>query len=188
VPGLELDASLGGIEVVASLTAALNRNADVNAAAMAEHRKREMMRARVPFDIRFQMSGVCPTPTARFGLNLGGPDSGFYWLVRRLVVGGLTFKTAAAGTMEAYITGLAGSQGQASFGPIVAGLALTDLVDQAAALPTVPHFYSNRQMTLQAGENFVVLIDTGTAGQTYVAAAQVEIHRTVSDVDTAFGS
>jgi hypothetical protein len=189
--GVDLDVQAGPLEVVAGLSLELGRlNDRYERDRLEERRQREAMRARVPMDVRFQASGICPTPTARFGLNIGGPDVGFYWLIRRLVVGGVTFKTVAAGSAEIYVTALAGQQGAASFGPIVAGLALSDMADQFASLPTPAGrgFYSNRQMVIQENENLVVLIDTGTAGQQYVAAAQVEVHRTVSDVETDYGA
>ena len=186
--GIDLDVQAGPLEVVAGLSLELGRMNDrYDADRLAERRKREAMRARVPADVRFQASGIIPTPTVRAGLNLGGPDAGYYWLVRRLVVGGVTWKTTAAGTSEVYITALTGQQGQIFSGSLITGLALSDLVDQSAALPNKA-FYSNRQMIVRQNENLVVVIDTGTAGQQYVAAAQVEFHREVSDVETDFGA
>lgn len=181
--GIELDASAGPLEVVAGLSLELNRMNDrYERDALAERRKREAMRARMPAYVRFQTSVVIPTPTVRTAMSLGGPDAGFYWLVRRLVIGGVTFKTVAAGSAEIYVTALAPPFGTAGVGPIVAALAMTDIADQYATLPTPAGrgFYSNSQMIVQENENLVVVIDTGTAGQTYVAAMQVEHHRTIS--------
>lgn len=191
MPGIELDAQAGPLEVVASLGVELGRlNDRYDRDRLEERRRREAMRARVPADVRFQTSVTIPTPTQRTAMSLGGPDAGFYWLVRRLVIGGVTFKTVAAGSAEIYVTGLAPPYGTAGVGPIVAGLAMTDIADQFATLPTPAGrgFYSNRQMVVQENENLVVVIDTGTAGQVYVAAAQIEFHRTVSDVETDYGA
>lgn len=173
--GAELDLDLGPIEIMAGIRtelASMNHKAD-------KWREREQARARVPIMVRQFASGIIPTPTARVGLNMGGPDPGFYWMLRRLIIGGLTWKTVAAGTAEIYVTALGGQQGAVSTGPVVAGLALSDMVDQSAALPSKA-FYSDQQVMIQEQENLVVLIDTGTAGQQYVCTGQFQVFRTVA--------
>jgi hypothetical protein len=178
MPGIDLDVDLGPIEVMAGVRAELSTLNKHNA-AWAEHRRREIARTKVPIMVRLPVSGVIPTPTVRTGINLGGPDPGYYWMVRRLVIGGVTWKTTAAGTAEVYVTGLSGGQGGAVTGPMISGLALTELVDQAASLPNKA-FYSDQQLMLQAQENLMVVVDSGTAGQLYIAAAQVQVFRTIA--------
>lgn len=178
MPGLDVDLDLGPIEIMAGVRAEL-ATLNKHNAAQAEHRRRETQRARMPSDVRMISSAAIPTPTQRTGINLGGPDPGFYWLLRRLIIGGTAWKTVAAGTGEVYVTALGGQQGSAIVGPMIAGLALSDIVDQASALP-FKNFYSNKQVIVQEQENLLVVIDTGTAAQQYVVTAQFEVWRTIS--------
>ena len=144
------------------------------------YRRAEQQRAKVPSDVWMPASVTIPTPTARTGMSFGGPSAGFYWLLRRLVIGGVTFKTTASGTAEVYVSGLGGElTGTAVTGPIVSALALTELVDIATSLPQRA-YYSNRQVIVQAQQNLIVVIDTGTAAQQYIGAAQFEVHRTLA--------
>lgn len=178
MPGLDVDLDLGPIEIMAGVRAelaTLNRHH----ADAAEHRRRETARARTPVVARLISSVTLGAGGPRTAISLGGPDPGYYWMVRRLIVGGVTWKTAAAGTAELYISGLSAVQGAGVTGAMVSGLALSDLVDQATALPNKA-FYGDQQMLLQAQENLLVVIDSGTAAQTYVAAAQVQVFRTVA--------
>lgn len=178
MPGIEADLDLGPIEIMAGVRAELSTLNRHNAAE-AEYRRREAQRARTPFMVRQFASAVIPTPTVRTGISFGGPDPGYYWMLRRLLVGGVTWKTTAAGTAEIYVTALSAGQGQAAVGPIIAGLALSDMVDQAASLPNKA-FYSDQQVMVQEQENLVVVLDTATAGQLYVATCQVQVFRTIA--------
>lgn len=178
MPGFDVDLDLGPIEVMASLRGEL---ATLNAhhRADAERRKRETARARTPVVARLISNVAIGAGAPRTAVSLGGPDPGYYWMVRRLIIGGVTWKTVAAGTAEIYISGLSAAQGAGITGPMVSGLALSDLVDQAPSLPNKA-FYSDQQMMLQAQENLLIVIDGGTATQTYVAAAQVQVFRTLA--------
>ena len=53
------------------------------------------------------------------------------------------------------------------------------MVDQASSLPNKA-YYSDQQVMIQEQENLVVVIDTGTAGQQYVATCQVQVFRTIA--------
>jgi len=183
--GAELDLDLGPI--MADLAVELGRMNDRDDDAAAERRRREHVRALIPADVRLVTVGTIPSPTARSMLSVGGPDAGYFWLVRRILVGGLTFKTTAAGTAEIYVTGLSGSVGSVTTGPIVSGLALSDLVDQYATLPKVVN-YTSHQIIVQEGENLCAVVDTGTAGQQYVMAAQLQVVRRSSQADLATAS
>ena len=147
-------------------------------------RDREIARARLPFSARFVASGTCPTPTAPFALNFGGPDAGFYWVVRRITAGGLTWSTTAAGSTEFYVHGYAGAPGSlTSGGNSIAGVrALSDIVDQATAMP-VSRFYSSEQLIVQPNESLSVVVLTGTAGQQYVAATLVTVVRLTTSLE-----
>lgn len=149
--------------------------------AEERRRDRETARARVPSIVRIQNSGVIPTPTAPFGLNMGGPDAGFEWVVRGLVIGGLTWSTTAAGSAEVYVSGLGAQWGTAAGGAgTAAGVrSLSDLVDQAASLPS-KGFYGREQLVIKESESLIVVINGGTAAQQYVAAMRCQVVRTAA--------
>lgn len=170
------------IDAHASLDLQLGRVADsLDRDAEERRRDREIQRARVPSLVRIQNSVVIPTPTVATGINMGGPDAGFEWVVRGLVVGGLTWSTTAAGTAEVYVTALGAQWGTSGSGAgTAAGVrALTDLVDQAATLPS-KGFYGREQLVVKENESLVVVILTGTAGQQYAAALRAQVVRTVN--------
>lgn len=87
---------------------------------------------------------------------------GEHWELRRLVVGGATWTTAAAGTAVVY-----GTSGQ-----VVDDPPLGSVLDEAASLPNVA-FYLGAQALLVGGERLVVAVTGGTAGQQYLAVAQI---------------
>ena len=178
MPGAELDLDLGFADVMIGLKAELSKMNDRNA-RMDEHRRREAARARVPSMVRMFSSATIPAAAPRTGISLDGPSAGFYWMLRRLIVGGVTWKTTAAGTAEVYVTGLGGAVGQAVTGAMVSGLALSDMVDQAYTLP-LRAYYSDQQVMVQENENLVIVIDSGTAAQQYVVTAQFQVFRTIT--------
>lgn len=176
MPGLEADLSLGPLDVMAELGVELRKTRDQNAKLW--HAQREWERSRVPSYVRQFNSVVIPAggPNASFGFP--GPRAGFYMLLRRLIVGGLTWETTAAGTCDVYVTGL--PSGASS------NLGLSDMVDNSAFLPNKA-YYSNQQVVVNAGEHVEVVIIGGTAAQQYVGTALFEVWRTLSG-ETVFSS
>ena len=87
---------------------------------------------------------------------------GEHWELRRLVVGGATWATAAAGTSIVFAT-----SGQPSSTP-----PLGAVLDQATSLPDIA-FYLAGQALLTGGERLVVAVTGGTADQQYLAAVQL---------------
>lgn len=168
------------LSVEGDLSIQLGRVADrLDKDATERIKTREIARARVPSVVRIQNSGIIPTPTAAFGINMGGPDSGFEWVVRRIVVGGLTWSTTAAGTAEVYVTGLGAQWGTSAGGSgTAAGVrSLADLVDQASTLPNKA-FYGRDELVVKENESLVIVILSGTAAQQYVASIGVQVVRT----------
>jgi hypothetical protein len=174
MPGLEADLDLGPLSIMAGVRAELSTLNKHN----AEHRKREIARTRVPVDARLTTVGACPSGGADFVLSVGGPDPGYYGLLQRLIVGGVLWRTTAAGAAEIYVTGLSFGAG-AGTGPMMTALGLSDQVDDAATLPNVA-YYSPHQVIVQAQENLVALIHGGSAAQQYVMAAQFQVFRTLA--------
>lgn len=108
-------------------------------------------------------------------LSLAGPDTGFYWMVHGVTIGGIQVTTAAAGTGELYVSALGSLEGGASG---YAAVRLTsDLVDKFAALP-VAQTYGDDQIVVQAGENLIAVVHTPSANQIYVAMARFHVYRT----------
>jgi hypothetical protein len=106
-------------------------------------------------------TGEMPATGSLF-LDLGGPAPFRMWQLRRLVVGGITYALAAAGSAIVHVS------------PSVPNpSSLLTVVDQAASLP-LPALYSTHQIVLHAGERLYVEIAGGTSGQTYAAAGSVE--------------
>ena len=177
--GIELDADLGPLQVVASLSAELGRQNDLNEKRYQQMRKMNAQRARTPIDVRFMASGICPTATAPFAISIDGPQAGFYHLVRRIVVGGVAWATVAAGAVELYVSGLGGMLGGAAPAGLAAIRSLDLIVDANATLP-FRNYYSNHQIVIQPSETLAAVIVGGTAGQQYSLAIEVEVHRALS--------
>lgn len=93
-------------------------------------------------------------------------SQGERWDLYRLVVGGATWGTTAAGTAVVYRTSSAATTTPS----------LTAVIDEAASLPNVA-FYLDNQVPLQSGEKLVVFVSGGTSGQQYIASAQFNIVR-----------
>ena len=89
---------------------------------------------------------------------------GEQWDLYRLVIGGATWATAAAGSAVAYTT-----SGVPQGAP-----GLTSVIDEAVTLPDVA-FYLAGQAPLFAGEALAVSVTGGTVGQQYLAHAQFTI-------------
>lgn len=119
---------------------------------------------------RIRASGVVPS-SGPLILNFDqpGPEQGFFWFVRSIVIGGLSPSITAMGAADVYVTAMLPNAAVT-----LAGLGLSDWRDHAATLPAVSTFYSRGSLPLRMNENLVVIITGGTAGQQYVAAAQFE--------------
>lgn len=170
------------IDAHGSLEISLGRLSDrLDKDAEERRRDRETARARAASIVRLQNSVTIPTPTTPSGINFGGPDAGFEWVVRRIIVGGLKWATTAAGTAEVYVTALGAQWGTTGSGAgTAAGLqSLADLVDQSASLPNKA-FYGREELVVKENESLVVVINGGTAAQQYVATCGLQVVRTVA--------
>lgn len=128
------------------------------------------LRKRQPFiqdDIVVTQTGICPTPTATFAIDLGHPMAGKWWQIRNITVGGDTILTAAAGIAWVCVMVPNPDAGSAN----VPTFALRDFT--AGALPQVA-FYGTHELVATGDEHLYVVITGGTAGQQYVANACVE--------------
>lgn len=125
-----------------------------------------------PIYADFAFTKTFPT-TGDLAFNCGGPAQGRIWHVKRLVVGGLTLATAAAGSAEAYSSG---------YEP-TSNTSLSNLHDATILISSpqtdLPNigFYEDGQFVVQSGEYLWVVVRSGTAGQQYVVAGTAKDHR-----------
>ena len=137
----------------------------------ATRRQIEQMKATTPLDVRLQQSGTSGA-SGDLALVFPGPDTGFYWHVRRLIVGGSAWSSAVGGTAEVYVTAL--------YGTYTSIRDLADMADQAASLPNKA-FYGQHELVVQPGENLVVVIHTPAATTLYKASLQAQQFRTLPE-------
>lgn len=97
-----------------------------------------------------------------------GPDQGYYWYVRKLVVGGLTPTTTAAGRLDVFV-----SAANLDNTPTLAEIGLADWQDQATALPLVGP-YGDGELVLRAPEKLFVVVSGGTATQQIVCTGTIK--------------
>lgn len=96
-------------------------------------------------------------------LDLGGPAQGRLWDVARIVVGGITPSTAAAGAADVYVSAAGRSAMPGG---------LIEWCDTASSLP-LNAFYSPGQVFLRYPERLYVVLRSGTSTQQYVTAARI---------------
>lgn len=150
--GFELLAAFGA--KIGTLTDSIERDRAERRAALA----RRPVNHRSPVSLAYPASG-------NLALDMGGPSQGRVWLVRRVVVGGITWGTVAAGTAELYISALPSNL-------LATERPMNELIDQAASLP-LRAFYSNEQAVVAQNERLVLVVVGGTAAQQYVGACSV---------------
>lgn len=117
-----------------------------------------------------RLNGAVVIPAGGFAwipLNFRGPDSGHFWMVRQIVIGGLTPITAAAGRADVFVSA------QDFTNSTLAAVGLLDWRDQATALPLVGP-YGKGEMYVKADEYLQIAISNGTPGQQYVCGVMVE--------------
>lgn len=125
--------------------------------------------AQQPFTFEQTKDLVMP-PVATFPafIGLGGPQQGFIWECRNLVIAGLSVDTVVAGTAYVFVRGMTPPVGitQAQWG-------VTGLRDIATSLP-LPAFYGRGQVTIRANQKLWVMLLNYTTSTDYVASAEIE--------------
>lgn len=123
-------------------------------------RDRQERYLQTPNAVPVQAGGVVPA-AGTLVLDLGGPQIGRRWLVRRLAVSnGLAVRTALTGVADWYV-------GQAGGPPNPAGWQWT-----MATLPSLSTF-SSESIPVTPSDHLFCVITTGAAGQVAVASATV---------------
>lgn len=115
-------------------------------------------------------------------LKLVGPELGYQWTVRRVIVA----DGGPAGTQATAVAGLAG---------VYAGVVSADAIGQGQAGPLLENLewlisplpnaaeFGDGQIVLQAQENLYVLITGGTPGQVIKVATSYELYRPGTGTD-----
>lgn len=156
--GFGLEAALG------SATAALEKNTATN------RRVIDTLKAATPVDLRFNTAGTSAS-SGDLTLVYYGPDTGFFWHVRRIIVGGANWSSVVAGTAEVFVTALSSTSYSRD---------LADQVDQASQLPNKA-FYGQHELFVQANENLLIVIHSPTATTLYKSSIQVQQFRTIPE-------
>lgn len=113
-----------------------------------------------PADVPLYQAGKPISGTVT--LDLGAVPQGKVWQVRRIIIGGITVTTTAAGTGYLFARGAPPTD-----------LSLSDCVDIFSTLPQ-GNTYGTHQLFLLGGEHLWVVITGATSAQQYAAAARVE--------------
>jgi hypothetical protein len=162
-----------GIDLSASLHLAIG-----NLAEETKKMREAVNRARalVPADVRLNVSATSPS-SGDFWMSFGGPAAGFYWVVRRLIVGGASWSSTVSGSAELYVTaGSVGAMGTSGTGGYASIRDLNDLVDQAANLPT-KGYYGFHELVVGPHESLAVVIDSPSASTLYKATIGIQLYR-----------
>lgn len=133
----------------------------------------ETLRAREPFFTKVVASATSPSSGA-FALDLGTPNPGFWWQVRRIVIGGDNWGSTVAGTAELVVT----AGGSSLIAPATART-IPDTIDEYATLP-VARFYSSKQIVVKETEHLMLLFVSPTGSTLYSANAGIEVFRTIA--------
>jgi hypothetical protein len=115
-----------------------------------------------PVPVQLRGNVTAPASGSAF-MDLGGPANGRLWIVRRLIVQGLTWGTTAAGYCNIHATSL---NNQLALGG-------QDIVDNSTALPN-KSFYSGWQVVLVNPQRLMVEIVGGTSAQIYGATGMAQ--------------
>jgi hypothetical protein len=154
---MELDLDLTG-KLFASLNQLNSHMGKISASL--DQRKSDVQR-----NVPFRGSGICPTPTASFAFMVADPQVGRIQILRQFNVGAPLWTTTVAGSAILY---------RAGSSPLQGGTISTEsVVAYAATLPAVAQ-WGGQEVPIISGDNLWCVIINGTAGQQYVASAQLE--------------
>lgn len=120
--------------------------------------------APIPLDVRIPKSSTIPASGIDY-IDLGAPPQGQRWLVRSIVVGGLTQATAALGQADVYVSASKPTS-----------LSLADWHDSTGTGNTLPAiaFYDGRNLVVMPPEHLYIVITNGTPTQQYLTCASIE--------------
>ena len=137
--------------------------------------RRDQAARSLPGDYQYATSAAFPA-SGTLALNLGSPDQGQFWSVRRIVVGGSDITTTPAGTAWVFVQGSPPNANGAN--PSTAQVA-------DFTVGTLPQkaFYGTHELVVDATEYLWVIITGGTATTLYVASVKAEVFDMSARID-----
>lgn len=138
---------------------------------MREAHERALLNARAAeTPRRMRITGQVTADSNGFGVITfdNVPSQGWYWLIRKLAIGGATPATAAAGRADLFVS----TMDYRMFGSL-SEMGVQDWLDQVTQLPLVGQFMEG-ELPVQFQEKLYVVISSGTADQVYHATGVVE--------------
>ena len=148
-----------GVGVELDLASAVQKLTDVFNGWLAMEREYQR---NGPVPVQLRGNVTAPASGSAF-MDLGGPANGRLWIVRRLIVQGVSWNTTAAGSCNIHVTSL---NNQLALGG-------QDIVDNSTALPN-KSFYSGWQVVLVNPQRLMVEIVGGTSAQIYGATGMAQ--------------
>jgi hypothetical protein len=117
-----------------------------------------------PVDYEGAVTGtaVASTPLV---LDLGKPDAGTFWEVRRVYVGGTDYSVSAAGTAGLYVSS------QVPIGASPGGIAARDFTNN---LPNAAG-YGTHELIVKESQHLLLVVNGGTTGQQYLASLAASV-------------
>ena len=128
--------------------------------------------AQQPFTFEHSRSLVTPAAvTFPAFIGLSGPEAGFVWELRNLVIGGLAVDTVVAGTAYVFVRGMPPSANMTT-----AQWGTTGLRDIATSLP-LPAYYGRGQVTIRATQKLRIMLVNYSTSTEYVVNAEFESYQ-----------
>jgi hypothetical protein len=152
-----------GIEVDAGLALQLGRLSD----QLAQHSAQLAAFQDAPTYIPFAQAGIIPASGSLI-IDVSGPNLGYQWMVRRIAI-------SDAGTFSATM-GSAVAQFYVGLQTELAAVRPNHVAWPFTVVPNVATFGSD-ELPVLYGEHLLCLVTGGTAGQTVMASAMVQLFK-----------
>ncbi len=149
-----------GLELFINVGVGMNNSLDAHTEEL--RRTRELLQRATPTD--YMAVGTATVPASGIAIiNLGSPDSGYYWEVKHISIGGTDVPVVAAGKAAVYVSGVAALTG--------------GMLSNREIVPAMPFsaYYGTHQFLVVDQENLLVYLYGATVGQQYAAVAHVEV-------------
>ena len=159
--GAEVEAEVDLGPLVLESIVGLKASFDTVAKELKKAREVEDAYQRGAVSVPLRQSAVSNAAGSTIVMDMGGPQYGRLWEVRRITVGGALWTSTVAGQGLLIVTS---SSGQVT-------PALYDIADQSPSLPNVA-LYSSRQLVVRHPNHLFLVILTPTATTQYAAGGE----------------
>ena len=161
--GAEVDAEVDLGPLVFELMGGIKASLDTLNKTMRDIRDIEKAYQEGPLELPIRKVATSPS-SGNFTIGLGGPAYGRKWEVKRVAVGGVQWSSSVNGTALLVV-------GTSPEGPWALTPPLSDIVDEAASLPSNA-FYSTGQIVVRHPNHLFLVILSPTASTQYAAGGQ----------------